>query len=202
LTEHDLKVEHPQKPLAVRRDWYRYSDDGTFRAVGKKVSTEYGTGPDVQVRVWVTDHHRPVKVNKAYLIAIAVHGWPDYWECPDCGERIHDVVEHRNGHRYDTSPGNVKAVPDVSGRVWHRLQCLENMMGRAYESEEGCPNDGPRHRDANSFMVSAAMLSSDDEDERGNTALPRMFHSVTIDEDKELNDPAKVPTDNDPLTRY
>jgi hypothetical protein len=95
LTLKDLKVEHPDKPsLAVRPGYYEYGDDGTFRRVGKRVSTEYGTGNDVQVRVWVSDHNRPLKVNKAYLLAIAATGWLGSWQCPDCDERIPHIVQH------------------------------------------------------------------------------------------------------------
>lgn len=171
---------------------YRYGDDGTFRRRGKRVSTEYGTGHDVQVRVWVNDHKKPLKAQKAYLIAVAALGWPGYWQCPRCDERVYDMVEHLNGHRFDTSPGNLKWAPDVSGRVWHSVMCLENMMGRPYESELGCPNEAPV-RDAHSFMVAAAYSIADSFDDETNGGLPRMYHSVTSDEDKVLNDPDKDP---------
>jgi hypothetical protein len=195
LSEHNLKVEHP--PLAVRRDWYSFGDDGTFRATGKKVSTEYGTGTDVQVRIWVIDHHKPLKANKAYLLAVAVHGWPSYWQCPDCDERVYDVVKHLNGHRYDTSPGNLKWTEDTAGRAWHESQCIENMLDRR-ETEPGYANDPPGRR---SFMTAAACFIADNAYEEDDipTGLPRMFHSVTPAQDKVLNDPDKLsPTSNQP----
>jgi hypothetical protein len=189
-TEHDLRVEHPDNPSLAVED-YLYGDNGTFRRRGKRISTEYGTGSDVQVRVWVRDHHRPLKASKAYLLAVAALGWPGYWQCPNCDERVHDVVEHLNGHRYDTSPGNLKWAPDISGRVWHSVMCLENMMGRRYESDLGCPNQGPAVRDANGFMTAAACAIDDSYDDEPNGGLPRRFHSVTADQDRILNDPDK-----------
>jgi hypothetical protein len=205
LSEHDLKVEHPDKPgLAVQHNWYRYGDDGTFRARGKRVSTEIGTGTDVEVRIWTTDHCRPHKrrpliAKKAYLLAVAALGWPRYWECRNCDERVYDVPGYLNGHLYDASPGNLKWVPNLMEIAWHKTVCIENMLTR-HETEEGCPNNGS-HYDT-SFMTCVAQFLNDnayDEGDDTTTGLPRMFHSVTPDQDKVLNDPEKLsPLSNQP----
>jgi hypothetical protein len=190
LTLKDLKVEHPDKPsLAVRPGYYEYGDDGTFRRVGKRVSTEYGTGNDVQVRVWVLDHNRPLKVNKAYLLAIAATGWLGYWQCPDCDERIPHIVQHRNGHRYDTSPCNLEVVPDVDGRVWHRMTCIESMMLRPHESEEGYSNPPIPRRDANGFVDYC-----DDDEGETETVNPGFYYTTAKRETEIQNRLRKTET--------
>jgi hypothetical protein len=66
------------------------------------------------------------------------------------------------------------------------------------ETEPGYANDPPACR---SFMTAAACFIADNAYEEDDipTGLPRMFHSVTPDQDKVLNDPDKLsPTSNQP----
>jgi hypothetical protein len=197
-----LRVEHPDKPfLALLPDYYRWEPDGELRCHRNgRVLIEDGTGTEVWVRVRVCDHHKPVAARKAHLLLAGLHGWPGYWVCRDCDERVYDVPGHLDGHLYNTCPQNLKWVEDLAGCILHSAECFERMLDR-YETEPGYANDTPRVRDSNQFMTAVACFLGDNDYEEDDirTGLPRMFHSVSRTQDKVLNDPEKLsPTSNQP----
>jgi hypothetical protein len=89
--------------------------------------TDLSDDAAVFVRVQLDDGRRP-RVQKKLLVAISAHGWPPHSECPACGERIPYMSAQLNGLITDTSPANLKWVPDVDAEVRHRALCVEELV--------------------------------------------------------------------------
>ncbi|WP_236985433.1 hypothetical protein, partial [Mycobacterium avium] len=87
------------------------------------------------VRVQMRDGRRE-KVSQAHLIAVAAHGWPEYWTCEKCRETVPYILG-RLDELGDDSPDNLKWVPDAEAMLWHVIGCcLENLMaGKPHEEE-------------------------------------------------------------------
>ena len=73
----------------------------------------------VLVRVGLEDGRR-TKAQKKILAAISAHGWPPNYTCPRCGERIPYAAAQLNGQLLDTSPANLKWVPNAEDELRHR----------------------------------------------------------------------------------
>lgn len=90
--------------------------------------TDLCRGAAVFVRVELEDGRR-TKAQKKLLVAISAHGWPPHSQpCWACGERIPYRVAQLNGQCADTSPANLKWVPDVDAEVEHRALCIETLV--------------------------------------------------------------------------
>ena len=125
----DLRIEPPsgyRLRLRPGYQWHLVRGDirnGSSRRTVADVREDSG----IYVRVELENGNR-VKTQKKLLVAIAAHGWPPSWERPDCGERIPSMPVQLNRQIADTSPSNLKWVPDVEAEVWHRARCVEAMV--------------------------------------------------------------------------
>lgn len=122
----DLRIEPPsgeQLLLRLRPGYQYHQVRGDIRNGGHTLA-DLREDSGVFVRVELEDGRR-TKAQKKLLVAISAHGWPPCWECTDCGERIPYLPAQLNGQIADTSPSNLKWLPDVEAEVVHRALCME-----------------------------------------------------------------------------
>jgi hypothetical protein len=132
LEWYDLRVDPPpgEKPLPRLRPLYQYHEvTGDIRNGSSRHLLQTIVGDaSVFVRVELEGGLR-TKAQKKLLVAIAAHGWPPYSPpCQGCGERIPYMAAQLNGQITDTSPGNLKWVPDMDAEVRHRALCMEALV--------------------------------------------------------------------------
>ncbi len=127
----DLRIEPPpgvKSLLRLRRGYQWHMVRGDIRnGSSRRTLADVREDSGIYVRVELENGNR-VKAQKKILVAIAAHGWPNHWECPDCGERIPYAPAQKNEQIADTSPSNLKWVPDIEAEVWHRARCMEAMV--------------------------------------------------------------------------
>jgi hypothetical protein len=138
LDWYDLRVEPPPpsrggKPLLLLPRLlpiYQYHKvTGDIRnGNSQTLLTDLPERGGVLVRVGLEDGRR-TKAQKKILVAISAHGWPPNYTCPRCGERIPYAAAQLNGQLLDTSPANLKWVPNAEDELRHRtLDCLDDLI--------------------------------------------------------------------------
>lgn len=83
-------------------------------------------GGNVYVKVRLWDGRRELALKKD-LIAISVYGLPPRWHCDVCGTPVPYIAKQLNGKITDTTPDNLKWVPNVPAQLYHGL-CLEHLI--------------------------------------------------------------------------
>jgi hypothetical protein len=169
-----LRVENPNNATQAVRpgyDW-RHTDSAIRR--GSRVIVQR----EGWVNVRMLNGHKK-RVRKRYLIAVAAHGWPPYWTCESCRETVPYIPQVLSGDDEDTSPGNLKWVPDAEGELFHVVGCcLEKLMAcQPHEERPGMVWGAgePSPRDCNCFVF------DEDGEYAGET---HMFHDTTAKTEK------------------